>query len=89
LKKSLFYIIINDVLHLHVLHGDALLLPFQYTSQPSIVKMNACKKATNNSIMPINTAKGTAIAEAKTVLNMKIKQIKLKHKNVTSSNVRK
>ena len=42
-----------------------------------MVKMKACKNATNNSIRPINTAKGTAIAEAKTVLNMKIKQIKL------------
>lgn len=39
--------------------------------------MNACKKATNNSIAPINTAKGTATTDVTTDLKMKIKQIKL------------
>jgi hypothetical protein len=46
----------------------------------SMVKMNACRNATKHSIKPMNTAKGTAIAEANTVLKINIKQIKLKTK---------
>jgi hypothetical protein len=55
----------------------------------NMVKMYACKNATSSSINPMNTAKGTAIADANTDLKMKIRQIKLSIKNVARCNIRK